>query len=44
MRWLACLDERTRSGCAARVERNRNDREIEILEFFVKRLPPGQVK
>ena len=41
---LAGLDEWTRSGRATRIKRNRDDREIEILEFFVQSLPPGQVK
>jgi len=41
---LAGLDEWTRSGRATRIKRNRDDREIEILEFLVQSLPPGQVK
>ncbi len=44
MRWIAGLDERACRRGAPSVERDRDDREVEILEFFVKRLPPGQVK
>ena len=44
MRGLAGFDEWARSGCAAGVEGNRDDREIVILQFFVQGLPPGQVK
>ena len=44
MRGLAGLDERTSGGSAAGVERDRDDREVEVLEFVVQRLPPGQVK
>jgi hypothetical protein len=44
MRGRAGLDERT-SGCdATGVECDRDDREIQILELVVQRLPPGQVK
>jgi len=41
---LGRLDERARSGRAGGIERDRNDGEIEILEFLVQSLPPGQVK
>jgi hypothetical protein len=44
MRGLAGFDERARGGGAAGIERDRDDREVEILEFFVQSLPPGQVK
>jgi hypothetical protein len=44
MRGLAGLDERAGGGGATGVERDSDDREVEILEFFVKSLPPGQVK
>jgi hypothetical protein len=44
MRGLAGLDERPCRSRAAGVECDRDDREIGSLEFFVQRLPPGQVK
>jgi len=44
MRRIAGLDERACRSGAAGVERDRDDREVEVLEFFVQRLPPGQVK
>jgi hypothetical protein len=44
MSGLAGLDERAGSGGAAGIERDGDDREVEVLEFFVQRLPPGQVK
>jgi len=44
MRRPAGLDERARGGRATTIERDRDDREIEMLEFLVQRLPPGQVK
>jgi hypothetical protein len=44
MRRIAGLDERTSRRSAAGVECDRDDREIQILEFVVQRLPPGQVK
>ena len=31
-------------GLAARVKRDRDDREVAVLELTVKSLPPGQVK
>jgi len=44
MRRLAGLDERPCRGGAAGIECDRDDREVAVLEFFVQRLPPGQVK
>jgi len=44
MRRIASLDERARRSGAAGVKRDRDDREVEVLEFCVQRLPPGQVK
>jgi hypothetical protein len=44
MRGLGSLDERARRGGSAGIERDRDDRKVEVLEFFVQRLPPGQVK
>jgi hypothetical protein len=44
MRGFGGVDERARRRGAAGIERDRDDREVEVLEFFVKSLPPGQVK
>ena len=36
--------ERARGGHATGIESDSDDREIQILEFVVQGLPPGQVK
>jgi len=41
---LGGANELAGRGLAARVERDRNDRKVAILEFAVQRLPPGQVE
>src|SRR5258708_10708213 len=44
MRGFASLDDRACRCRSTGVERDRDDREVEVLEFVVQRLPPGQVK
>jgi hypothetical protein len=44
MRGFAGLDERACSGGTAGIECDSDDREVEVLEFCVQSLPPGQVK
>src|SRR5258708_23686352 len=44
MRGFASLDDRACRCRSTGVERDRDDREIEVFEFVVQRLPPGQVK
>jgi hypothetical protein len=44
MRGLAGFYKRACSRCASRIEGDCDYREIEVLQFFVQRLPPGQVK
>ena len=44
MRRFAGGYERARGGDSTGIESDRDDREIQILEFVVQGLPPGQVK
>jgi hypothetical protein len=44
MRGLAGLYERAGGRCTTGIERDSDDGEVQILQFLVQRLPPGQVK